>query len=64
MEFVGLVWGRYLRVARSSEVRALLRYHDFSRWFLPLKGEAFRHKLNRSVEVSFGSRKEAFTWLS
>ena len=35
-----------------------------SRWFLPLKGEAFRHKLNRSVEVSFGSRKEAFTWLS
>eukprot|EP00435_Cladocopium_sp_Y103_P036296 s2075_g9.t1 len=29
----------YLQEFRS--VRALLRYHDFSRWFLPLKGEAF-----------------------
>ena len=24
----------------QQQVRALLRYHDFSRWFLPLKGEA------------------------
>lgn len=26
-----------------SSVRALLRYHDFSRWFLPLKGEVVRN---------------------
>ena len=27
----------------SLKVRALLRYHDFSRWFIPLKGEEVRN---------------------
>ena len=29
----------FLEPVRRPKVRALLRYHDFSRWFLPLKGE-------------------------
>lgn len=39
----------YLQEFRS--VRALLRYHDFSRWFLPLKGEEVRNSWTICIPI-------------